>query len=228
MAKIDQNNPLYDQLGIQKRQAEEKKDKDHLGQREFLELMMAQLKHQDPMNPQDNQQFIAQMAQFSTVSGLQDMQQSFESLSNSLVSNQALQASSMVGRFVMVPGDKNYLPEGEGERFFGALELEQSSPDVRVSIYDDKGQIVKTLPLGTQDDGLVRFAWDGTGQQGQMMPAGMYEVRASAVIDGESQALDPMVVAPVESVTLGRNGGKMQLNVAGLGALDMSAVREIL
>ena len=118
---ISSNNPLIDQLGIQKKQQEEAKKKGSLGQDEFLKLMVAQLQNQSPMKPQDNGEFLGQMAQFSTVAGLQDMQKTLDNLSNSLVSNQALEASSMVGRFVRVPGESAHLPDGEGDRWSGGV-----------------------------------------------------------------------------------------------------------
>lgn len=228
MAKINQDNPLVDQLGIQKKQAEEAKKKDTLGQKEFLDLMIAQMQNQNPMEPMDNNQFLGQMAQFSTVTGLSEIKTSFENLSNSLVNNQALTASSLVGRFVMVPADTGYLPEGEGERFFGAVDLEQTVNNVNINVYTDNGQLVKTIAMGNQKEGLVRFGWDGTDQAGNTLPPGNYRIAAEGNIDGEVQAIETMVVAPVDSVTLGRGGGKMQLNVAGLGTMDFDVVREIL
>lgn len=230
MAKIDNNqpNPLIDQLGIKDRQAEEAKKRTSLGQEDFLNLMITELQNQNPMKPMENGEFLGQMAQFSSVQGLAEMQQAFTNLSNSLVSNQALQASSLVGRFVLAPSTTGYLPEGTGERFFGAVELPSSTGNLNINIYTEGGQLVKSIPMGEQQEGVVRFAWDGTSQNGADMPPGVYKVSAEAYIDNDMQAVDTMIVAPVESVTLGRNGQKMMLNVAGLGAMSLDSVREIL
>lgn len=225
---INNDNPLIQQLGIQDKQAQDNKKRTTLGQEDFLNLMITQLRNQDPMKPTDNGEFIGQMAQFSTVAGQQDMQKSIDNLSNSLVSSQALQASSLVGRFVLAPSDAGYLPEGEGERFFGAADLPSSTNNLTVNILTESGQLVKSIPMGNQNEGMVRFSWDGTNQQGEPMPAGVYKISANAYIDNDSQAVDTLVVAPVESVTLGRGGQKMSLNVSGLGAMDLDSVREIL
>lgn len=225
---ISKNNPLIDQLGIQQKQQEEAKKKSSLGQEDFLKLMVAQLQNQSPMKPQENGEFLGQMAQFSTVAGLQDMQKTLDNLSNSLVSNQALQASSLVGRFVRVPGDTAILPEGEGDRFFGALDLDRSAANIKVEILSPAGEVVKTMGLGNQAEGVVNFSWDGINDKGEMMPPGTYHVRATANMDNKTTSVPTDVVAPVESVTLGRNGEQMKLNVTGLGTLNMDAIREIL
>ena len=227
--RINNTNPLMDQLGIQKKVKDSSKgDSNALAQQDFLKLMVAQIQHQDPLKPQENGDFLGQMAQFSTVEGLQDMQKTINNLAGSLVSNQALQASSMVGRFVRVPGDENFLPAGEGERFFGAVELEQSASNVKFEIISPSGEVVKTIGKGNQRAGVVDLRWDGVSNQGEMMPAGKYTIRASAIQGGQTTSLEPMVIAPVESVTLGRNGQQMKMNISGVGERSMDQIREIL
>jgi len=225
---ISSNNPLIDQLGIKNKQKEADKKSGSLGQEDFLKLMVAQMQNQSPLEPESNGEFLGQMAQFSTVSGLDKMQQSLDTLTSSLVSNQALEASSLVGRFVSVEGDASYLPEGEGDRFFGAVDLDRSTSNLKFEIVSSSGEVVKTIGKGQQAEGTVNFAWDGTNDQGDMMPAGKYNVRAIANMDGETTSLQTMVVAPVESVTLGRNGEQMKLNIAGVGTRSIDAIREIM
>ncbi len=227
MPKDITNNPFIDQLGLPK-QADKNKDSNTLAQEQFLELLVAQIENQSPLKPQDNGDFLGQMAQFSTVSGLQQMQRSIDQLNANLMSSQALQASSLVGRLVMVPGNKGFLPEGEGDRFFGAIDVPASATGITVEVKSGTGELVRTLSLGTQNEGMARFSWDGTDEQGNPLPAGEYQVTASGYVGGELQALDTNIVAPVDSVTLGRNGGKMMLNVAGFGAMPIDSVREIL
>ncbi|MDH5259573.1 MAG: flagellar hook assembly protein FlgD [Gammaproteobacteria bacterium] len=228
MADRINSNPLIDQLGIQNKTKNTNKDDNSLAQQDFLKLMVAQIQNQSPLKPQENGEFLGQMAQFSTVQGLQDMQKTLDGLSNSLVSNQALQASSMVGRFVRVPGDEAQLPEGEGKRFFGAVELEQSVPNLKFEVLSPSGAVVKTIGMGEQKAGVVQFGWDGTNSQGEAMPPGNYKIRASGIVDGQTSSLETMVIAPVESVTLGRNGQQMKLNVSGIGERSMAQIREIL
>lgn len=227
--RINNSNPLIDQLGIQKKpKGNPNADANTLAQEDFLKLMVTQIQNQDPLKPQENGDFLGQMAQFSTVKGLQDMQTTMNNLASSLVSNQALQASSMVGRFVRVPGDSAELLQGEGERFFGAAELPQSVPNLKFEIVTPSGEVVKTIGMGQQKEGTVEFAWDGINAKGEPMPPGTYNVRATATIDGKSTSLETMVIAPVSSVTLGRNGEQMSLNISGVGERRIDQVREIL
>ena len=225
---ISKSNPLIEQLGIGAKQAKEAEKKASLGQEEFLKILIAQTRNQDPMKPQENGEFLGQMAQFSTVSGLQDMQKSIDGLSNTMISNQALQASSLVGRFVMIPSEKGFLPDGEGDRFFGAVDIPETATDVTVQIRNSAGVPVKTILLGTQEEGLQRFSWDGKDDQGNAMPSGDYTVSSVASIAGKKEAMETNFVAPVDSVTLGRNGEGMKLNVAGIGSMTMDQVKEIL
>ena len=225
---ISVNNPLIDQLGIEQKQRDAAKKSGSLGQEDFLKLMVAQMQNQNPMEPDGSGEFLGQMAQFSTVSGLQNMQKSLDTLTNSLVSNQALEASSMVGRFVRVPSENNYLPSGEGERLFGAVELERSTTNLNFEIVSPSGEVVKTIGMGQQAAGTIDFAWDGVNSQGEMMPEGNYIVRAIATIDGKPTSLQAMAIAPVESVTLGRNGEQMKLNIVGVGSRTMDTVKEIM
>lgn len=225
---ISKTNPLIEQLGIGAKQAKEAEKKASLGQEEFLKILIAQTRNQDPMKPQENGEFLGQMAQFSTVSGLQDMQKSIDGLSNTMISNQALQASSLVGRFVMIPSEKGFLPDGEGDRFFGAVDIPETATDVTVQIRNSAGVPVRTLSLGTQEEGLQRFSWDGKDDQGNAMPSGDYTVSSVGSIAGKQEAMETNFVAPVDSVTLGRNGEGMKLNVAGIGSMTMDQVKEIL
>ena len=92
----------------------EKKANDELGQSEFLDLMIAQLQHQDPLNPADSGEFLGQLAQFGTVNGITELQNSFADLATSLQSSQALQASTLVGRNVLIPGNVVNFAGGSG------------------------------------------------------------------------------------------------------------------
>ncbi|MGM0679725.1 MAG: flagellar hook capping FlgD N-terminal domain-containing protein, partial [Pseudomonadota bacterium] len=133
----------------------------NLGQEDFMKLMLTQMNQQDPFKPMEDGEFLSQMAQFSAVSGLKEIKDSFSTLTDSLKSNHALQASSMVGRKVLIPGDKAVLPEG-GE-LKGAVDLPTSTGDLKVSIYDASGELVHKIDKGSQSQGIVNFSWDGKG-----------------------------------------------------------------
>lgn len=196
-----------------------------LGQEDFLKLMTTQLQNQDPMAPMENGDFLAQIAQFSTVSGIQDLQASFEKLSQSLVSNQALQASGLVGRSVLAPTGIAALGQDGGIR--GSVQVPASSSDVQVTIHAANGETIRRLSLGSQPAGSAQFQWDGLKEDGTRAAPGSYFVAASGQYEDQQAALDTLLASEVESVTLGGDGGLL-LDLRGIGPLDFKEVRQIL
>jgi flagellar basal-body rod modification protein FlgD len=197
-----------------------------LGQEAFLELMVAQLKNQDPLNPMESGDFLGQIAQFSTVSGIGELQQSFNTLAGALQSSQALQASTIVGREVLVPGETATVAVA-GAGTSGAVSLPQASGAVSVKVLDSAGQVVRRLDLGTREAGLNQFAWDGLTDAGAPAPAGTYRLQAEAAVGSEQLAVPVLVSARVESVSL-QQGETPRLNLAGLGTVSMDQVQQLL
>ena len=199
---------------------------DELGKDQFLELLVAQMNNQDPLSPQENGEFIAQLAQFSTVEGIGNLNTSMESLLSGYQSSQALQASSLVGRTVIVPADQAVVDTEAGLE--GQLALQKNSTNVFVNIYDDAGSLVKAINLGSQEAGMHDFTWDGTDASGNLAEPGIYTVEAMASIDGKNTQMATLLPANVDSVSLGAGGsGEMLLNVAGLGSISLSNVYAI-
>lgn len=197
-----------------------------LGQEDFFKLLITQLRNQDPLKPLASGEFLSQIAQFSTVSGVQDLQRSFRELAGSLYSSQALQASALVGRTVYLPGPDAAL-DASGAGVSGQVELAASTGGLTVGIYDGAGSLVRRLALGPQPAGTVAFHWDGLTDAGTPAAPGVYRIKAEAVVGGENVAVDTLVAARVESVTLGHAGQGITLNLPGLGAVDFSQVRRI-
>lgn len=196
-----------------------------LGQDDFLSLMIAQLQNQDPMKPMENGEFLGQMAQFGTVSGIQDLQKSFTDMAANLQSNQALMGSSLVGRTVEVPSEFGVLVPGSALR--GAATLDGAASDVTLEVVDASGALVRRLSLGAQDGGEVPYAWDGIRDDGTTAAPGLYAIRALARIGNENVGLDTRVQARVDSVTLGGQNG-MELNLAGMWPVAFKDVTKIL
>ena len=225
MADIDTNN-IYSQLGLTNSQETGKKKSDELGQAEFLELMTSQLKFQDPLKPMENGDFLGQMAQFGTVSGINELNSAFSSMSASFQSNQALQASTLVGKRVLAPSNTAYLATGKD--LSGSVDLVQPANKVIVSITNSSGQLVHRQDLGLQQTGLVDFNWNGLDQKGDQMPAGNYQITAELHRGTDVGAGETFAVADVESVTLGKAGQDLTLSVTGLGDIGLSQIRKIL
>ncbi len=193
-------------------------------QEAFLELMITQFQNQDPFKPMENGDFLGQLAQFGTVSGIEDLQNSFASFADSLYSDQALQASGLIGREVLIPASTGVLSGTGGIR--GAAELPTATPSMLVQITDASGQLVRTMDLGVQEAGLNFFDWDGLTDLGERAPAGAYQVEVVAGPDGMREQMPVMLEARVDSVTLGNAGGVL-LNLDQLGEISLADVRRI-
>ena len=152
-------NNILDKLGINSSDEKKniKKDSSVLGQAEFLKLMTAQLQNQDPFSPMDNGDFIAQMAQFSTVTGITEINNNLTNLGERLEPNRIATAASFLGTSVLVPG-QTVSPDDNGE-IHGVIDLPSSSNNVGLSISNTNGEIVHTIDLGSQKKGLIGFSW---------------------------------------------------------------------
>jgi flagellar basal-body rod modification protein FlgD len=194
-----------------------------LGKNEFLNLLVAQLNNQNPLEPQSNGEFIAQLAQFSQVEGIEKLNSSMGSLLSGYQSSQALQASSLVGRKVIIPTDKAVVDTSES--FKASMVLPASSSNVYVNVYNNAGSVVSRINMGEQAAGNVSFIWDGKDASGNQLPPGTYKFEAQATYEGETKALYTMLPANVDSVVLG--GSELMLNLAGLGSVPLSQVQVI-
>ncbi|OWK48063.1 Basal-body rod modification protein FlgD [Pseudomonas oleovorans subsp. oleovorans] len=219
MSTVSGTSSVLDQYQIKQ---ETKQNKD-LGKNEFLNLLVAQLNNQNPLEPQGNGEFIAQLAQFSSLEGIQQLNSSVSSMMSSFQSSQALQASSLVGRKVIVPSEKAVVDTSES--FKASTILPVSSSNVYVNVYDSAGSVVTRINLGEQAAGNVSFIWDGKDSSGNLMPPGTYKFEAQATYGTETKGLYTLLPANVDSVTLGRN--ELMLNLAGLGSVPLSQVQVI-
>jgi len=195
-----------------------------ISQIDFLNLMMTQLQNQDPTQPMDTSQMSSQLSQIGTVTGINQLNSSFTSLAGSLTSNQALQASSLLGRDVMVNSSTAALPAGG--TVSGGVEVTAGSGAVNLQVFGTNGALVKTIALGTPAAGLASFTWDGTNNAGVAQPAGTYLIQAQGA--NSKAALQTMVSAQVQSVTLNGGGSNgLTLDVAGVGQVPFSSVTQI-
>jgi flagellar basal-body rod modification protein FlgD len=198
-----------------------------LDQEEFLKLMTTQMTHQDPTKPMQNGEFLSQMAQFGTVSGIQDLQKSFNDFATSISSDQALQATGLIGRTVSLPSNEALLPSGG--KINGSVNLSSSSPTVTLKILDPAtGDVVATRSLGGQSSGPVAFEWDGTKANGIPAGPGVYKIQVEALQDGVNTILQPNIQAKVDSVSMANDVHGLQVNVKGLGAFNFNKVTQIL
>ncbi|MES2441660.1 MAG: flagellar hook assembly protein FlgD [Pseudomonadota bacterium] len=196
-----------------------------MDQGDFLTLMTAQLKNQDPFDPVDNSQMVAQMAQFSSLAGISEMNTTLKAMAARLGATTTTDMMSWVGRTVQTEGDVAY-PRTDGS-LGGSIDLAADAANVTVTIQDANGQVLKTVDLGAQGKGTLDFEWDGSTDSGDAAGAGPFTIRASARGgDGGTVSATPLVWAPVTSVTMGSDGTPV-LTLPGLGQVSANSVRKV-
>lgn len=218
-------NNIFADLGLSKQPNQKEAPSQELGKDAFLELMITQMKNQNPLDPQTNADFVAQLAQFSSVEGITNLSETVGGLASGFQSSQALQASAMVGRTVKIPTDHAQLAAG-GE-IKGTIGLPFSSAGLRMNVYNATGELVYQDDLGAHPAGEVTFAWDGKQPDGTTLKPGTYYFEAIASNGGEPEQLETWLGANVDSVTVGANQTTL-LNIAGLGPMKLTDVKEIL
>jgi len=195
-----------------------------LGKNEFMELMIAQMENQNPLEPQDNGAFISQLAEFSSLEEMQKMTSTVDSFATQYQSSQALQASAMVGRTVLVPGTE--APISADGSISGVVDLESSTGSLNINILNGSGELVRQVNMGQQLAGSVPFNWDGKNSDGEPMPYDEYTIKAEANQGGEVKQVSTLISSNVNSVSIGQ-GGTISLNLSGMGAIPLADVREI-
>ena len=209
--------------------AEVNKPNDELTQSDFIELLVAQVKNQDPTKPMDPAEFMSQLTQSSMVNGINELQKSFDSLATKLTSDQSLQAAGLVGKSVLLPGGQGLLTAGGSIN--GQLNLERTASDVNIKIFNTHGELVKTLPLGGHNAGDLQFKWDGISDGGTVVPEGHYLVTAEALIDGDQQAIEVALETRIDSISLNKNIDGSQagtlLNLASGQTVTLGEIQEI-
>lgn len=188
----------------------------------FLALLVAQMKNQDPLNPLDNAEVTSQMAQLSTVQGIENMNKTLESLAAGMGVNQMAQAANLIGHAVLVPGDT--VAPAELENIVG-FELDGPADKVTVEIRNSAGTVVRALDLGARESGVNMIAWDGLAQDGSAAADGTYTFKVSAVQGGAAVSHTTLNLGMVNSVSQTSQG--VQLNLAADRSVGYSDIRQI-
>lgn len=188
----------------------------------FLKLLVTQMRNQDPLNPLDNAEVTSQMAQLSTVSGIEKLNTALQAMSNSFAASQSLQAAGMIGRSVLAPGSSLLLQGGAAA---GGFELKQSVDHAVVTIKGAAGNVLASMDMGAQQSGNVMFQWDGVTSSGSNAADGSYTFEVSATQGGQKVDVVNLALGRVGSVSLGASG--VMLNTDVLGSLDVATVKQI-
>ena len=203
-----------------------------MGADDFLTLMVAQLQHQDPTKPMDNTEFVAQLAQFSTSTGVQELNESFSGLSSSLASSQMLQATDLVGRQVSTESNVGFLEAatdqpGEAGAMLDATVSLGSNRGGMLYVQDMTGQLVYSAALPAEATGDFQIRWGGTDASGNMMPPGNYRISAEANVGGELTSVPVYAHSRVQSVSINPATGTASLNLVDGSKLSFAEIRNI-
>lgn len=195
---------------------------EELGKNQFLNLMIAQMNNQDPLDPAKNEDFIAQLAQFSTVEGIENMNKSMTEMASALQSSLTVQASSLVGRAVMVPANQGILG---AQGLTGSVDVPATSANVVMEISGVNGELLRNIELGPRAAGPMRFGWDGQTDTGEYATPGIYRIRAYSEVGGSRQELTVNLPDQVVSVSVGEDG--VMANLAGGTSIAAAQIKEI-
>lgn len=188
----------------------------------FLKLLVTQMRNQDPLNPLDNAEVTSQLAQLSTVDGINQLNATMQSMSSMFTESRALQAAGLVGRGVLAEGSTLAL---DAQGALGGVALEDPVDELRVAIKDGSGTVVKELNLGPQASGISTFHWDGITTTGGTAAAGNYAYSVEAIRGGAKVPATQLSYATVGSVTMGSQG--ITVNTGELGNVALSSVKQI-
>jgi len=189
----------------------------------FLKLLVTQLKNQDPLNPMDNAQVTSQMAQISTVSGIDKLNATLLGMAASYSAGQSLQATEMIGHSVLVPGAGLQLQDGTAQ---GGVSLAQAADKVIVSITDGNGLVLHEVDLGAQAAGVLGFQWDGVTDSGARAAPGSYSFSVRAVQGSAKVDAVALAIGMVGGVTQGKDGVALKVN--GVGSVALSDVKQVM
>jgi len=194
-------------------------------QENFMTLLVTQLQNQDPLKPMENAELTSQLAQINTVNGIEQLNTTLASITGQIEEGQALQAAALVGRGVLVPGERVLVGSGVTTPF--GIELEQAADEVSVTLVDSTGKAVRQFDLGNLKAGVQSFTWDGELEDGSAAPDGAYTVKVEARANGEALSATTLNYAQVGGVTRTESGPLLDLG-AVQGSVSLADVRQIL
>jgi flagellar basal-body rod modification protein FlgD len=192
-------------------------------QNRFLTLLVAQMKNQDPLNPVDNAEVTSQLAQISTVDGIERLNGSMKTMAGSIDGAQAVQGATLAGRQVLVTGNSMEMAKGKG---VGGFQLDQAVDQLNITITDAAGTVVNHVALGAQTAGVHAFEWDGMTDAGQAAVDGSYTYKMEALVQGKSIDITSLAFGRVDGVSKGSDG--LALNVGRLGVRTLDQVKQIM
>ncbi|MDT7526602.1 flagellar hook assembly protein FlgD [Pseudidiomarina sp. GXY010] len=193
----------------------------------FMTLLVTQLRNQDPLNPMENNEMTSQLAQINTVSGIESLNDTMQNINGQMEAAKNMQASALIGRAVLVPGDRLLVGGEVGDVTPFGLELSAPAENVTVNIYNASGMLVKRMDVGAVGSGPQSFSWDGVMDDGNQAPAGSYNFTVEATNGDQAVTSQRFNYAQVIAVTMGQDGPRLDLGGI-LEPVRLEDVRQII
>ncbi|OUW06323.1 MAG: hypothetical protein CBD16_00330 [Betaproteobacteria bacterium TMED156] len=201
---------------------------EEMGQQEFLLLFTTQLENQNPLDPMKNEEFVAQLAQFSQLEATTTMAADLKGLTGALQKERMMTGASLIGKKVQVPNGPAMLEEGKPISGVLSLDSQNGAESVTLSVYDANGKPVRTIPYGRKSAGDFTVSWDGKNDTGEKMPDGQYTVIASVKgFDGSNNTIPISTPSVITAVTYNAQFDDLVLEVANGATVNFSQVRRI-
>jgi len=201
------------------------KTSSEMGKQDFLTLFTAQLKSQNPLDPVKNEAFVAQLAQFSQLEALTNMQTSLENFVNTMSSERMLGSANLIGKKVSMADVPTALGESGG--IDATIDLPTGASGIQLTIQDSKGRTVQDLIAGPQNPGTASLSWDGQDAMGNRAPAGNYRLVAQAVVNGKTTTVPVNTMTTVRAISTNASDGAVSLQVDGNQSVLLKNVQRI-
>ena len=202
-----------------------KKTSEDMGKQDFLTLFTAQLQNQNPLEPVKNEAFVAQLAQFSQLEALTNMQTSLDTFVTSMSGERMLNSASLIGKKVAITDALT--PLAQGGKIDASINLPEGAAGIQINVHDAKGNLVKEIVAGPQLPGGMSVQWDGTNNAGQLATPGLYQLSAQAVINGKTATVPVNTLATVRAITTNPTDGSVSVEVDGGKTLLLSDVKRV-
>jgi len=202
-----------------------KKTNEDMGKQEFLTLFTAQLQNQNPLEPVKNEAFVAQLAQFSQLEALTNMQTSLDSFVKSMSGERMLGSAALIGKKVSVTDTPTQLTSGGS--IDGSIDLPTGANSVRLSVHDSQGRLVQELNAGPQLPGTAPISWNGKDAADKPAPSGMYLLSATAMVNGKSVQVPVSTLSTVRAISSNPTDGSVSVEVDGGKTLLLTDVKRV-
>jgi flagellar basal-body rod modification protein FlgD len=202
-----------------------KKTKEDMGKQEFLTLFTAQLQNQNPLEPVKNEAFVAQLAQFSQLEALTNMQGSLDKFVTSMSSERMLGSASLIGKKVAVTDTPTQLTKGG--TIDGSIDLPMGASGIQVSVFDSQGRLVQELIAGPQLPGTTPISWNGKDAAENPVPSGLYRLSAKAVVNGQTTDVPVSTLSTVRAISSNPTDGSVSVEVDGGKTMLLTDVKRV-